>query len=266
MTVVRNTNGEKIVLLEEQEEIIEKARFCKLDGFAEELQYQFINPLQYKDSTYESRISGCLDSQISANKNAQFNAYFKKSHMPRKYYLSKYQDDPERNLNRKDIQYLKELNYINAGTNIIINGPTGTGKTALALATGMEAIKHGYPVMYYRMSDLIIIMENKEAQPFARFRDSLKKYRILIIDDYGLEILSEQAVLRLNDIVDSRYGMGTIIITTQLKVQSLHTAIPKTCIVRDALLDRLFRPSDKAITLTGKSWRGDTHEFKGDNT
>jgi len=131
MTVVRNTNGEKIVLLEEQEEIIEKARFCKLDGFAEELQYQFINPLQYKDSSYESRISGCLDSQISANKNAQFNAYFKKSHMPRKYYLSKYQDDPERNLNRKDIQYLKELNYINAGTNIIINGPTGTGKTAL---------------------------------------------------------------------------------------------------------------------------------------
>ena len=130
MTVVRNTNGEKIVLLEEQEEIIEKARFCKLDGFAEELQYQFINPLQYQDSSYESRISGCLDSQISANKNAQFNAYFKKSHMPRKYYLSKYQDDPERNLNRKDIQYLKELNYINAGTNIIINGPTGTGKTA----------------------------------------------------------------------------------------------------------------------------------------
>ena len=92
MTVVRNTNGEKIVLLEEQEEIIEKARFCKLDGFAEELQYQFINPLQYKDSSYESRISGCLDSQISANKNAQFNAYFKKSHMPRKYYLSKYQE------------------------------------------------------------------------------------------------------------------------------------------------------------------------------
>ena len=65
MTVVRNTNGEKIVLLEEQEEIIEKARFCKLDGFAEELQYQFINPLQYKDSTYESRISvQCLLQEI----------------------------------------------------------------------------------------------------------------------------------------------------------------------------------------------------------
>lgn len=264
MAVVKSNTGEKTVLLNEQEEILEKARFCKLSGIVDELHYQFSNPKLYQDCSFEQRISSCLESQINANRNALFNTNFKKSRMSKKYYLSNYTESNERGPNSKDIQFLRELNFIDSAINIVINGATGTGKTVLAMATGMEAIKHGHPVIFYRMSDLIMIMETKEPAAFVRFRDYLKKFHILILDDYGLERLSEHAVIRFYDILDCLYGNGSIIITTQLRHTSLKTAIPEKCTIREALMDRLQRPGDRVITLNGKSWRGSTGEFKGD--
>ena len=92
----------------------------------------------------------------------------------------------------------------------------------------------------------------------------IKKKVLKKLDDYGLERLSEYAVIRFYDILDCLYGNGSIIITTQLRHNSLKTAIPEKCTIREALMDRLQRPGDRVITLNGKSWRGSTGEFKGD--
>lgn len=82
----------------------------------------------------------------------------------------------------------------------------------------MEALKQGNSVIFYRMSDLIISLETKEELSFARFHNSLKKFSILILDDFGLEILSVQTILRLKDNKGHQIWNVTTIITNQNKI------------------------------------------------
>ena len=145
---------------------------------------------------------------------------------------------------------------------MVISGPTGTGKTALATAAGVEALQKGYTVAFYRMSDFCALIESKDPIGLARFRKRLKNVKCLILDDYGLTTLSDKVVAELNEIADVRYGLGSTIITSQLKKNGLKTLIAKSPI-RDALADRLFRASDIEITLSGASWRGSANELKG---
>lgn len=83
------------------------------------------------------------------------------------------------------------------------------------------------------------------------------------IDDYGLTRVPFNIVCALTEIADVRYGMGSTIITTQLRKKALKRVIDESPI-RDALADRLFRDCDIEITLKGTSWRGSNEELKGE--
>lgn len=98
------------------------------------------------------------------------------------------------------------------------------------------------------MSDLSCIIEAKDKFALSRFVDKLRRIRLLIIDDYGLTKISDAVVAALMDIADVRYGIGSTIITSQLKKEGLMSVIDESPI-RDALADRLFRDCDWEITL-----------------
>ena len=83
------------------------------------------------------------------------------------------------------------------------------------------------------------------------------------LDDYGLTRVPDNIVCALTEIADVRYGMGSTIITTQLRKKALKSVIDESPI-RDALADRLFRDCDIEITLKGTSWRGSNEELKGE--
>lgn len=112
------------------------------------------------------------------------------------------------------------------------------------------------------MSDLSCIIEAKDKFALSQFVDKLRRIRLLIIDDNGLTKISDAVVAALMDIADVRYGIGSTIITSQLK-KSLMSVIDESPI-RDALADRLFRDCDWEITLKGASWRGNNEEIKGE--
>jgi len=81
---------------------------------------------------------------------------------------------------------LKELNWIDAASNILFFGPPGLGKTMLALGMGLEAVNAGYSVCYERMSDLVEILDNAKRTRQAVFRlRRLKKAQLCIIDEVG---------------------------------------------------------------------------------
>lgn len=132
----------------------------------------------------------------------------------------------------------------------------------LAKATAVETMRKGNSAMFFLMSDLSCIIEAKDKFALSRFVDKLRRIRLLIIDDYGLTKISGAVVAALMDIADVRYGIGSTIITSQLK-KSLMSVIDESPI-RDALADRLFRDCDWEITLKGASWRGNNEEIKGE--
>lgn len=133
----------------------------------------------------------------------------------------------------------------------------------LAKATAVETMRKGNSAMFFKMRDLSCIIEAKDKFALSRFVDKLRRIRLLIIDDYGLTKISDAVVAALMDIADVRYGIGSTIITSQLKKKGLMSVIDESPI-RDAFADRLFRDCDWEITLKGASWRGNNEEIKGE--
>lgn len=256
-------NADSIVLLPEQKELINKLTALNLDGFNFELKEQFADPQRFQTMTYEERLNRCLDSQIELASNNRFRRLLQNSKVGNKIYIRQFMPSDARGLTNDTLLKLKDGDFLEKGLNIIISGPTGTGKTALAKATAVEAMRKGISAMFFKMSDLSCIIEAKDKLALSRFVDKLRRIRLLIIDDYGLTKLSDAVVAALMDIADVRYGIGSTIITSQLKKKGLKSVIDESPI-RDALADRLFRECDWEITLSGDSWRGNNEEIKGE--
>ncbi|MCR5535918.1 MAG: ATP-binding protein [Succinivibrio sp.] len=234
------------VMLKEQSELIELAAKFRLKGFVSELNQQFTNPLIFNGQSFEERLKKCFEEQEAYSKIAKFNSLCKHSLIRNKIRINQLKPSPSRGLTREHLELLSQTEYIKKCTNVIITGATGTGKTSLAVAAAMEAMSYGYSCRFYRINDLIALIECKDPTSFMRFKDTMRKVSILVIDDYGSVKIDDVVAVRLNEIADIRYYSGPTIITTQLKVSSLKEAIDPSP-TRDALADRLFRPNDIEI-------------------
>ena len=107
-----------------------------------------------------------------------------------------------RKINRHLIERLATCEYITEYRNIFITGATGSGKTYLACAFGMEACKRYYSVKYVRVPDLLLDLQ--EARDEGRFKDALKKYTnptLLILDEWLLMRVTEKDSANLLELV-----------------------------------------------------------------
>jgi DNA replication protein DnaC len=88
---------------------------------------------------------------------------------------------------------------------------------------------------------------------YARLQQTLGRVQLLILDDWGLEPLDDQARHDLLEILEDRYGRRSTIVTSQLPVSAWHDVIGNPTYA-DAILDRLVHNAHR-IDLTGESLR-----------
>ena len=234
------------VMTEQQQLVCSKAEKCGLQGFCIELSDQFSSPELYSSLSFEDRMNQCLDRELDNMSVKKFNNLYRNSRIDRRIYLD------------------KECNYITAITNIILMGGTGVGKTTLAFAAAVEAMQKGFSVLYYRMNELSVKLEDLDE--YNRLKKKIRNVRLLIIDDWGLEQITETAVVRLNEIVAVRYNRGPIIFTTQLTKENLKKVSNIRGPAMESLMDKLFKASDCYQQIKGESWRGKAGEIRGDGS
>ena len=231
------------VMTEQQQLVCSKAEKCGLQGFCIELSDQFSSPELYSSLSFEDRMNQCLDRELDNMSVKKFNNLYRNSRIDRRIYLD---------------------NYITAITNIILMGGTGVGKTTLAFAAAVEAMQKGFSVLYYRMNELSVKLEDLDE--YNRLKKKIRNVRLLIIDDWGLEQITETAVVRLNEIVAVRYNRGPIIFTTQLTKENLKKVSNIRGPAMESLMDKLFKASDCYQQIKGESWRGKAGEIRGDGS
>lgn len=248
----------------QQRSLVEYASKCRLPGLAIALIDMFSSPNSYTEMSFEDRMEKCLNGQLDAMAKSKFARMYRSSGLPRKVYISSIKPRPEAGVTPDLLRKLTELNYLETGANIIFMGPNGVGKSTLAIATAVQAITRGYSVMYCSMNEFCMILESMSSADYVKFLQKMKSAKLCILDDWGMANLSDIIILRLAELAEAMYGTCSVIFTTQLQRHALGNIAKKESLALSSLKDRLFRPSDIYVTLSGSSLRGTAGEIRGE--
>ena len=159
-----------------------------------------------------------------------------------------------RNLTRQQLAIMAEGRYLQQGENVLITGSTGCGKSYLACALGHQACLQGYKTTYLNMNRLIEkVTLSKLDGSYIKLLNHLEKQTLIILDDFGLQNLTQEIRLTLLQLLEDRYGKKSIIITSQLPIAKWYEYINDPTLA-DAILDRLTANAHR-IELKGESLR-----------
>ena len=101
--------------------------------------------------------------------------------------------------------------------NVIALGPSGTGKTHVALGLGLAACQKGLPVAFVTAAALVNeLMEARDEKRLLRRQRQLAKVKLLIIDELGFVPLSKTGAELLFELISQRYEQGSTLITSNL--------------------------------------------------
>lgn len=157
---------------------------------------------------------------------------------------------------KKTVQALQSMAFVERKENVIFLGPSGVGKTHLAIALGYLATQSGIKVRFVSAADLVMQLENAQRRgQFDHFmRRSLLSPSILIIDEVGyLPLQGNQANLFFQ-VIAKRYEHGSIILTSNLSFGAWDSTFASNSALTAAMLDRLLHHAH-IIQIKGDSYR-----------
>jgi DNA replication protein DnaC len=204
-----------------------------------------------------------LTAMVEKKNESSINTLKKLSRIPQKNPLlfENFNLDLLNDKAKRQVLSLKSLSFISLKRNVIMIGPTGTGKTHLAMAIGNECCNNKMKGYFIKMDEL----KDKFHDAIVRERtgkllNGLSKYSCLIIDEVGYCKLNRQETLLFFQLVD-RIGLketGSIVLTSNKDLSQW----PEVFDEDDALECAIDRLWDKAICMTfsGQSHRGSDRE------
>ena len=157
-------------------------------------------------------------------------------------------------INKPLLLQLVQGEYLDKRENLLLVGPSGTGKSHLATALGMAACAQGRKVRFFRVTELItLLLEAKEERQLLRLRQQLGKLDLLILDELGYVPASKAGAELLFDVIATAYERNSLIVTTNLPFGEWAKVFPDPRLAK-AVVDRLTHRAHIIDTGT-ESWR-----------
>lgn len=187
----------------------------RLTGFRQELEQQLKNPA-YADLPFQDRVLRLLQAETTRRYQNKIDRLTKAAQF-------KYQAEPEevdyrssRNLDKPEVLTLLSCEWIARKQNFILTGASGTGKTWLACAFGISAVRHERPTAYYRAVRLVEIVKYARLDgTIGKLRKRLARLDLLIIDDFALSPMSKQELTDLFEVIEDRSAKSSTIVVAQ---------------------------------------------------
>ena len=163
--------------------------------------------------------------------------------------------DKARKLDKAQIARLAGCNYIFEHHNLMLLGATGSGKTYIACALGISAVRQFLPVRYVRLPELLTELAiARTTGTYSKVIEQYKKPALLILDEWLLYQLKESEARDLLEIAEARYKKGSMIFCSQFDVPGWRDKIGSP-IIADAICDRIVHDSYRIVIECEESMR-----------
>ena len=196
-----------------------------------------------KEMTFSERLGMLVDIEYSSRKSNRLKRLIKAAEF----------DQPEacvmdinyrsgRKLNKDLILRLATCEYITEYHNVFITGATGSGKSYLACALGMEACKQFYKTKYVRMPDLLLDL--KMAREDNTYKKVMGKYAnptLLILDEWLLLTPTEDEKIDIMELLHRRRKKSSTIFCSQYRSEGWYEQLGGAASpLADAIIDRII--------------------------
>lgn len=235
---------------------IEHLRKLRLPGMVAALEEQLRDP-NADLKPFTQRFCQIVDQEWTMRYDKKFIKYLKQANL--RFPTADLDDtihDPARQLDVESITMLNTCSWIDEGRDLLITGKSSSGKTYLCCALAISALRQLKTVRYFKASRLIgLLADARLNQQYFDFLDSLSKYDLLVIDDFGLMALDLDQCRDLFEVIDSRDGRKSTAVISQLPVQDWFDLFQENTYA-DACLTRLTdKRRSYRLVMNGRNMR-----------
>ena len=229
-------------------------RELRLAGMAKAFEEQLTLPVTHALS-FEERLGLLLDRELTHRDSKRLDRLLKQARLKHSGACIEDLDYRRgRGLDKPLMASLANCDWIRNYLNVLITGPTGSGKTRVACALANQACRQGLSVLYARAPRLFQELKIAHADgSFGKRLAQFAKADVLLLDDFGLNAIGQAERSDLLEIIDDRVNCKATIITSQLPVTQWHAYLNDPTLA-DAILDRVVHASHR-LELTGDSMR-----------
>lgn len=238
----------------EDYEICSKLKSMRFSGMAEALEEVFADP-NAELLPFREKIQRIVDAEWNLRYSKKLNRFIKKATL--KYPAADLDEtlyNPERQLDVRIIEELSKCEWIEQGKNLVITGKTSSGKSYLANALCICALRQFKTVRYVKASQLI--NELSKAEKLDTYQEELNLfagYDLLVVDDFGLMNMDVNKCRNLFEVFDSRDPHKSILVISQFPVPAWYDMFQdhtyaEACLAR--MLSGAYR-----LEMNGKNMR-----------
>ncbi len=227
---------------------------------AEKTVDQLCEEAAQRQSGYTELLSRVLDEELVRRRDRGTQMLLKLAHFPVQKTLEQFDFGFQPSLDQRQIEELATLGFVAEGSNVILLGPPGVGKTHLAVALGTKACLAGYGVYCISGHELArrLVASLADDTLDKEFRE-LTKCKVLIIDEFGYLPYERQQATLMFQLIARRYERLAIIVTTNKGFAQWGEVFGGDQAIASAILDRLLHHAT-VINIRGASYRLKDHQ------
>jgi DNA replication protein DnaC len=229
----------------------------RLSAIAEQLA-RALEQAERDKPSYTQFLHDLLAHEVQAVEQRRLQGRLRFAKLPARRTLDQFHFSAQPSLDRRLVEDLATLRFIEDRANLLLIGPPGVGKTMLATILGHRAVEAGYRVYYTTAAELVA--RTAKAAIEGRWANTMRFWngpQLLIVDELGYLPLADEAASHFFQVVSRRYEHGSIVLTTNRHIADWGHVFNDTTVAA-AILDRLLHHAT-VLSITGDSYRMRAH-------
>lgn len=240
-------------MIDQIQQIKQNADYLRL-SFIRNQAEGIIHAAQIDKPGYLDYTDNLLEQEVRQRKRSDLERRMKLARLPRHNDLGHYDYKVSSSISERQMTELRQMLWVEQVYNLVLMGPSGTGKSFIAAGLVNEAVVKGYRAYFTTMEDLVAILRMKEitANALSAYNRYLKAH-LIAIDDIMLFPIKKNEAVALFNLINHLHEQSSLIITTNKSPKQWAESMDDE-VLATALLDRILYRCE-VIKLEGQSYR-----------